>query len=466
MTAGRRPAGEAAAPGASGSAASGSAARGAAVPAASEAPVQESKATEERILALRRTAMSEKDSRGGGRAFTRLEAAATTFGGSADPEAASEQRHTVSHGVWGGSKLGGLRGGVGIKGEPGAGGSEVKAESAAASESAGSAPSSGVVVAAEADEDEEDEPELTFADALAAESDRFRPVMLPLPDRDGGVPDVSDAALVGGGEGGPSFERLPPVGRPPAAAIAETDASVGGLAREVLLLQFPPTMPFYVPKGGSRIRAGGAAPGPDGTARGAAPRAATPPPGAAGVKSEPVDLAASDGSDGQARGGEPSVAEAFDLARVAVKREGATAAAPRRALRDPAPARLRDLPSGRLGKLLVFESGAVKLRLEGSGVLLDLAESVPVVYRSDVVAAAPSGGHAVAVARIARRLVVTPDLQALLEPADAVTKWPKAGGEDEDMDEREEDDEEDAEAEDEVVIEDDDNDAIKSEALA
>lgn len=409
--------------------------------------MQESRATEDRITALRRAAMSEKDSRGGGRAFSRLETAATTFGGSADPEAASgARRQTVFHGVWGGDKIGRR----GVKVESGADG--VKAESAAASESGGSGPAGdggAVHSAKEADSDEE--PELTFADALAGESSRFRPIMLPLPDHDGGVPDVSDAALVGGNEGGPSLERLPPVGHPPATIISEASAQDARLAREVLLLQFPPTMPFYAQKGGAQ------------SARVAPPTPAVQ--GRSAVKPEPGSADAGAGADAEA--GEPSVAGAFDLARTRGKLEGRGVAPRSRPLHDPVPARLKDLPSGRLGKLLVFESGAVKLRLEGSGVLLDLAESVPVVYRSDVIAAAPTGGHAVAVARVARRLTVTPDLQALLEPAQAVTRWPKAG-EREDSDADMDDGEDEAEKEedddsDDVVLVEEDEDDVKPE---
>ncbi|KAK9831265.1 hypothetical protein WJX74_009848 [Apatococcus lobatus] len=71
-----------------------------------------------------------------------------------------------------------------------------------------------------------------------------------------------------------------------------------------------------------------------------------------------------------------------------------------------------ELPKGKVGKLLVFKSGAVKLRM--GGVLLDIAPGAPCEFRQDVAAFNPSVDHACILGQITQRVVCSPNVEQLL----------------------------------------------------
>ncbi|KAK9828570.1 hypothetical protein WJX72_000813 [[Myrmecia] bisecta] len=92
-----------------------------------------------------------------------------------------------------------------------------------------------------------------------------------------------------------------------------------------------------------------------------------------------------------------------------------------RALRgeEPRPAplalQLKDLPSGKIGKLLVFESGKVKMQI--GEVLLDVSEGMPCHFRQDVAVINSQAGHCVFLGDVAQRVVCSPDVEQLLSDA-------------------------------------------------
>eukprot|EP00877_Chromochloris_zofingiensis_P012693 jgi/Chrzof1/7678/Cz02g32190.t1 len=76
-------------------------------------------------------------------------------------------------------------------------------------------------------------------------------------------------------------------------------------------------------------------------------------------------------------------------------------------------AAFKDLPSGKLGKLKVFESGKVKLQI--GGVLLDVSSGMPCLVRQDVAAINHEAGHCVLLGAIEQRAVVCPDVWQLMQ---------------------------------------------------
>ncbi|KAL6752498.1 RNA polymerase III RPC4-domain-containing protein [Haematococcus lacustris] len=81
---------------------------------------------------------------------------------------------------------------------------------------------------------------------------------------------------------------------------------------------------------------------------------------------------------------------------------------------------LKDLPSGKLGKLLVFKSGKVKLQM--GGVVMDVSPGLLCQHRQDAVAISCSSGDCVLLGQVARRMVISPDIWQLMEDAD-VPDW-------------------------------------------
>ena len=65
-----------------------------------------------------------------------------------------------------------------------------------------------------------------------------------------------------------------------------------------------------------------------------------------------------------------------------------------------------------MGKLLVFKSGAVKLRM--GNVLLDVAPGAPCQFRQDVAALNPGVGRAVILGQVRQRVVCSPDIEQLI----------------------------------------------------
>eukprot|EP00879_Flechtneria_rotunda_P000619 GHRR01000732.1.p1 GENE.GHRR01000732.1~~GHRR01000732.1.p1 ORF type:complete len:515 (+),score=225.00 GHRR01000732.1:344-1888(+) len=75
----------------------------------------------------------------------------------------------------------------------------------------------------------------------------------------------------------------------------------------------------------------------------------------------------------------------------------------------------RDLPSGQIGKLLIFQSGKVKLQV--GDVLLDVTAGMPCVTRQDVAVVNTKTGHLVQLGPVTQRAVVVPDVWQLMADA-------------------------------------------------
>lgn len=65
-----------------------------------------------------------------------------------------------------------------------------------------------------------------------------------------------------------------------------------------------------------------------------------------------------------------------------------------------------------IGKLLVFESGAVKLQI--GDVLLDVSTGTPLQCRQEVAAVDSQAGHMVFLGELTQRVVCSPDVEQLL----------------------------------------------------
>jgi len=89
------------------------------------------------------------------------------------------------------------------------------------------------------------------------------------------------------------------------------------------------------------------------------------------------------------------------------------------------PAHLRQLPSGQLGKLLIFQSGKVKLQI--GDILFDVTAGLPCVARQDAVALNSHGKALVQLGPVTQRAVVCPDVWQLMSDAD-VPSFPRAPG--------------------------------------
>ncbi|WIA30337.1 hypothetical protein OEZ86_000424 [Tetradesmus obliquus] len=81
-------------------------------------------------------------------------------------------------------------------------------------------------------------------------------------------------------------------------------------------------------------------------------------------------------------------------------------------MQQPAAAGVKELPSGKIGKLLIFQSGKVKMQI--GDVLLDVTAGLPCVTRQDVAAVNTSSKHLVQLGPIAQRAVVCPDVWQLM----------------------------------------------------
>lgn len=75
-------------------------------------------------------------------------------------------------------------------------------------------------------------------------------------------------------------------------------------------------------------------------------------------------------------------------------------------------ASVRELPSGKMGKLLVFQSGKIKLQI--GDVLLDVSSGTPLQTRQDVAALNVREGHCVLLGDLATRMVLCPDVMQLI----------------------------------------------------
>ena len=78
---------------------------------------------------------------------------------------------------------------------------------------------------------------------------------------------------------------------------------------------------------------------------------------------------------------------------------------------------ISNLGAEQVGKLLVFESGAVKLQM--GDVLLDVAAGTPCQFRQDVASINDKEGHFVFLGDVAQRVVCSPNIEQLIRYADA-----------------------------------------------
>lgn len=84
---------------------------------------------------------------------------------------------------------------------------------------------------------------------------------------------------------------------------------------------------------------------------------------------------------------------------------------------------IKELPSGKIGKLLIFQSGKVKLQI--GDVLLDVTAGVPCVTRQDVAAVNASAKMLVNLGPVTQRAVVCPDVWQLMADQE-VPQWQRA----------------------------------------
>eukprot|EP00958_Prasinococcus_capsulatus_P013512 scaffold1395_cov397-Prasinococcus_capsulatus_cf.AAC.7 len=85
--------------------------------------------------------------------------------------------------------------------------------------------------------------------------------------------------------------------------------------------------------------------------------------------------------------------------------------APHAELTKPGPTLLKDLPEGKLGKLLVYESGKVKLQLGDT--LLDVSMGIPCSFSEQIVAMNIDDAEANFLGDVTHHVVCAPDIEAL-----------------------------------------------------
>eukprot|EP00798_Chlamydomonas_sp_ICE-L_P016352 gene16352-22552_t len=93
----------------------------------------------------------------------------------------------------------------------------------------------------------------------------------------------------------------------------------------------------------------------------------------------------------------------------------------------PVASTIKELPSGRIGKLLVFKSGKMKLQL--GGVLMDVSVGTESSQRQDVAAINSQAGHCVLLGEVGQRLVVSPDVMQLMDDTE-IPDYPRDLGAD------------------------------------
>ncbi|EFJ50923.1 hypothetical protein VOLCADRAFT_103709 [Volvox carteri f. nagariensis] len=302
--------------------------------------------------------------RGRGRGRHQQQRFLVTFGvgGEERPALAAAKHYARSGGAGGG---GGGAGGGGAGGGGGSG-NRVKTEGAGA--------------------DEEPLPDLPDAKPADVKSIKPRPAVLDytqyyptmLPLRVPGEEIWEEA------EGGPGFlpSALDLAGMPdvPQRPGEDLDLFDPEMEDQMFLMQMPAVLPLQPGRGGGAAAAGEAEGGGGG------------------------------GGGGGAAGPGPSSER---------RRKEAAAAAANRA---PG-CNMRELPSGRIGKLLVFRSGKVQMQV--GDVLLDVSIGLPNQHRQDVVALNPSSNACVLLGDVTQRVLVSPDVLQLLRE-DSVPEFRRA----------------------------------------
>jgi DNA-directed RNA polymerase III subunit RPC4 len=86
---------------------------------------------------------------------------------------------------------------------------------------------------------------------------------------------------------------------------------------------------------------------------------------------------------------------------------------------------ISQVPQGKLGKLLVFESGKVKLQI--GDVVLDVGSGMPCLARQEVAAVNHEAGHLVLLGEVSQRVVVSPNVWQLMGKEE-VGRWQRAEG--------------------------------------
>ncbi|XP_058082351.1 DNA-directed RNA polymerase III subunit rpc4-like [Magnolia sinica] len=114
-----------------------------------------------------------------------------------------------------------------------------------------------------------------------------------------------------------------------------------------------------------------------------------------------------------ADGSEPSTKEKTDGLEPSTK-EAADGSKPSRRRGIPEKGcRLEELPAGFMGKMLVYKSGAVKMKLGDT--LFDVSPGSNCVFAQDVAAINPVDKHCCILGELNKRAIVTPDVDSLLD---------------------------------------------------
>ncbi|XP_072059146.1 uncharacterized protein [Arachis hypogaea] len=83
------------------------------------------------------------------------------------------------------------------------------------------------------------------------------------------------------------------------------------------------------------------------------------------------------------------------------------------------PCKLNELPPGLVGKMLVYKSGAIKLKLGST--LYDVSPGSDCTFAQDVAVMNTGEKHCCAIGEISKRVIVTPDIDDMI----SVTRWVK-----------------------------------------
>ncbi|KAL4382778.1 hypothetical protein AHAS_Ahas04G0267500 [Arachis hypogaea] len=92
---------------------------------------------------------------------------------------------------------------------------------------------------------------------------------------------------------------------------------------------------------------------------------------------------------------------------------------PQGSMKKVKPCKLNELPPGLMGKMLVYKSGAIKLKLGST--LYDVSPGSDCTFAQDVAVMNTGEKHCCAIGEISKRVIVTPDIDDMI----SVTRWVK-----------------------------------------
>ncbi|XLS71541.1 hypothetical protein HN51_028406 [Arachis hypogaea] len=92
---------------------------------------------------------------------------------------------------------------------------------------------------------------------------------------------------------------------------------------------------------------------------------------------------------------------------------------PQGSMKKVKPCKLNELPPGLVGKMLVYKSGAIKLKLGST--LYDVSPGSDCTFAQDVAVMNTGEKHCCAIGEISKRVIVTPDIDDMI----SVTRWVK-----------------------------------------